>query len=375
MKHIKRIFLSLMTLMLLIFPTVILFNSVSAQTIYLSSNYDDLSYGDWTRTDEGQFTYQSNGDGYAGYANYADKNIYCYKKVDLPLNYEMFFDFKIVSVDLRIILARVGSSHTGSPSVNIWVDDSNRMMINGVFAENITFDTWHKLLINVTEGKVCRYVLDGGPLTGPYSSVYSYRSYVEYGSSASTTGGTWYVDNWTIASKIGSPPVASFTPSATEGDGLTNFIFTDTSNVGSFFGITSYWDFGDGNYTYGVPLGTVNHTYIHAGNYQVVLNTSNLLGYDIAYTNITVEAINIGNGTGGETISDEMFGFVIVVLLITLLNYIGVKLDALMISLFAFLGMIMAIGLLWQNDPTYISLMIIMTLGNLGLLVYGFVKE
>jgi hypothetical protein len=78
---------------------------------------------------------------------------------------------------------------------------------------------------------------------------------------------------------------------------------------------------------------------------------------------------------GGETISDEMFGFVIVVLLITLLNYIGVKLDALMISLFAFLGMIMAIGLLWQNDPTYISLMIIMTLGNLGLLVYGFTKE
>jgi len=70
-----------------------------------------------------------------------------------------------------------------------------------------------------------------------------------------------------------------------------------------------------------------------------------------------------------------MFGFVIVVLLITVLNYIGIKLGALMISLFAFLGMIMAIGLLWQNDPTYISLMIIMTLGNLGLLVYGFTKE
>jgi hypothetical protein len=102
------------------------------------------------------------------------------------------------------------------------------------------------------------------------------------------------------------------------------------------------------------------------------------------YCNNSVEGYAYQNWTvfvfpswiaGGETISDEMFGFVIVVLLITLLNYIGVKLNALMISLFAFLGMIMAIGLLWQNDPTYISLMIIMTLGNLGLLVYGFVKE
>lgn len=369
MKHIKRIFLSLMTLMLLIFPTVILFNSVSAQTIYLSSNYDDLSYGDWTRTDEGQFTYQSNGDGYAGYANYANMNIYCYKKVNLPLNYEMFFDFKIVSVDLRIILARVGSSHTGSPSVNIWVDDSNQMMINGVFAENITFDTWHKLLINVTEGKVCRYVLDGGPLTGPYSSVYSYRSYVEYGSSASTTGGTWYVDNWTIASKIGSPPVASFTPSATEGDGLTNFIFTDTSNVGSFFGITSYWDFGDGNYTYGVPLGTVNHTYIHAGNYQVVLNTSNLLGYDIAYTNITVEAINIGNGTGGEEITDEMFGFIALLALITALNLYAMKSNTGLLSIFALFGLVISASLLWPDSPITTALLIVTVLGNIAITI------
>lgn len=79
--------------------------------------------------------------------------------------------------------------------------------------------------------------------------------------------------------------------------------------------------------------------------------------------------------SGGETISDEMFGFVIVVLLITLLNYIGIKLRFLMLSLFAFLSMFFAIGLLWQNDNVYITLMICMVLSNIALLVYGFTKD
>lgn len=91
-----------------------------------------------------------------------------------------------------------------------------------------------------------------------------------------------------------------------------------------------------------------------------------------AYTNITVSDISIG---GSEFMSDTMFGFALVVGLITVMNYIGIKLRFLMLSLFAFLSMFFAIGLLWQNDNVYITLMICMVLSNIALLVYGFTKD
>lgn len=78
---------------------------------------------------------------------------------------------------------------------------------------------------------------------------------------------------------------------------------------------------------------------------------------------------------GGETISDEMFGFIIVILLITGMNVLGTKTGYLMLSVFAILGMIVIIPMLWQNDPIYIALMLVTTLSNIGLLVYGLTRD
>lgn len=352
-----------------------MYPSVSAQTTYLSVDYDDLTYGTWSRSDLSKFTYANNGNGYCGYCSFSSANAYVYTSIKPGNNYEVFFDFKYSSITNRFDIFRMNGAHASTTySVAVWILSNNSLYIDGVYSGvTITPNVWHKMFLNVTNKNTVRYSLDGSKLSGPYTSTYVTQGIAEYGTIVSTSGGTFWFDNWTIASKVGTRPVASFTvyPGLT-GDGLTNFVFTDTSLPGTYFGYNLYWDFGDGNYTYGILGQSVNHTYIHPGTYTIVLNCSNLLGYDLAYTNITVSDISIG---GSEFMSDTMFGFALVVGLITVMNYIGIKLRFLMVSLFAFLSMFFAIALLWQNDNVYITLMICMVLSNIALLVYGFTKD
>lgn len=299
-------------------------------------------------------------------------------------NYELSFNFKVQDVGsggfYDLFCYKANASYTWGLRISINYANNGQtggyLYVSGLnTTQFVSYNTWHKMFVNVTSTTQVRYSYDDGALSTPYTMANNPTN-GKYGMGNTYTAGTGTVfwDNILLATRIGSIPISSFTYSPENGDGLTNFIFHDESAFDTIpFEETVYWNFGDGNYTYGTVGGYVNHTYIHEGTYQVILNCSNRLGYDLAYANITVSAINLG--IGGEEITDDMFGFIIVILLITGLNILGTKTGYLMLSIFAILGMIIAIPMLWQNDPVYIALMIVMTLGNIALLVYGLTKE
>lgn len=299
-------------------------------------------------------------------------------------SYDLAFNFKVTSISSSstydLFCYKANSSYTWGLKISInYANNGNTggyLYVSGInTTEFVSYGTWHSMFINVTATTQVRYSFDNAGLSTPYVMANNPTDgRYGFGNTYTSGSGTVYWDNIIMASRIGSIPIASFDYSPDSGDGLTNFIFTDTSAYDTIpFTNTVYWDFGDGNYTYSSPGGSVNHTYIHAGTYQVVLNCSNRLGYDLAYTNITVSEIVIG--TGGVEITDDMFGLVIIILLITALNIIGTKTGYLMISIFAVLGMVFIIPLLWVNAPINISLMMIMVLGNVALLVYGFTRD
>lgn len=296
-----------------------------------------------------------------------------------PNQYEATVDFKISSVVVSYCILAMSNSTTQAnqyPNFSLFVYANGSLYIGGSGGTiytgiTVSFGEWHNILVNITSGTQARISLDGEPLVGYFNGMTAHVYYLHLGTYVSSTNAVCYWDNITIASRIGSLPLASFEHTPSEGNGLTNFIFTDTSTIdNTIFPISYNWTFGDGNYTL---TQNSNHTYIHAGTYQVILEVSNRFGSSYAYTNITVSAINIG--TGGEEITDDMFGFIIVILLITGLNIMGMKTGYLMLSVFAILGMIIAIPALWVNDPLYITLMMVTALGNVAMLAYGLSRD
>lgn len=298
-------------------------------------------------------------------------------------SFDLSFKFKVASISSNtqydLFCYKSNSSYVWGLKISIQYANNGGVggylyVSNQNTTQFVPYNIWHTMFVNVTSITQVRYSLDGASLSTPYTMAANPTN-GRYGMGATYTsgGGTVYWDNIVLATRTGSIPNTSFDYYPNSGDGLTNFIFNDTSIYDSIpFDNIVVWDFGDGNTTISGPGSSVNHTYIHAGTYQIVLNCSNRLGYDLAYTNITVSDISIG---GSEFMSDTMFGFALVVGLITVMNYIGIKLRFLMLSLFAFLSMFFAIGLLWQNDNVYITLMICMVLSNIALLVYGFTKD
>lgn len=118
--------------------------------------------------------------------------------------------------------------------------------------------------------------------------------------------------------------------------------------------------------------GTLSWTPNATGFFNFALKCNNTVG-GYSYQNWTVFVVP--PWLGGETISDNMLGLIVVILLITALNVLGTRTGYLMLSVFAVLGMVFAIPLLWSNAPVNITLMMMMVLGNVALLVYGFTRS
>lgn len=138
--------------------------------------------------------------------------------------------------------------------------------------------------------------------------------------------------------------------------------------------VTWHKEYGPTNLTINSTTGII--TWIPDLPITYIINiscTNSVNGVD--YKNYTVYVYPNWIGTGGEDITDNMLGLIVVILLITGLNVIGTKTGYLMISIFAVLGMVFIIPLLWVNAPINISLMMIMVLGNVALLVYGFTRD
>lgn len=293
-------------------------------------------------------------------------------------SYDLAFNFKVASISASstydLFCYKANSSYTWGLKISInYANNGNTggyLYVSGINTTKfVSYGTWHSMFINVTATTQVRYSLNNAGLSTPYVMANNPTDgRYGFGNTYTSGSGTVYWDNIIMASRIGSIPIASFDYSPDSGDGLTNFIFSDTSAYDTIpFTNTVYWDFGDGNYTYSSPGGSVNHTYIHAGTYQVVLNCSNRLGYDLAYTNITVSEIVIG--TGGEEVSDDMFGFIALLALITALNLYAMKSGTGLLSIFALMGLIISASLLWPDSPITTALLMVTVLGNIAITI------
>lgn len=91
----------------------------------------------------------------------------------------------------------------------------------------------------------------------------------------------------------------------------------------------------------------------------------------VNYKNYTVYVYPNWVVSGGENISDAFLGFVIVLILTLVMNIYGYQRNIPLLQIFAVLGLLFAITIIWVNDPIYISLMVLAVLGNMALLIKG----
>lgn len=380
----SRIFPQIILLLLSLMIVLSSLNIVSAEeTEYLNVDFEDGSKGPFVTNSGGSFLVESDATG-----NYYLKDsktgaglnsLYADLVSWTPKNFELSFDFKIDTVaNIYYIFAISNSTNTPktptqSPVLLLQVYPNGTLYCDAMPTPfNVLDNKWHNIFVNITYGCHARISLDGStPWSGyyVYSTEYIHVLYAMFGSFASTTNANCYWDNITMVSRIGNLPIASFEHTPSEGDGLTNFVFTDTSTIDNIlFPINYNWDFGDGNYTYGSQGSDVNHTYIFEGTYTIILNVSNRLGYDLAWTNITVTAVTIG---GGDEISDDFFGFVIILILTLALNIYGYQRKIPLLQIFAVLGFMAAIPIIWTGSDIGNALMIVTLLGNVALAVKG----
>lgn len=291
-----------------------------------------------------------------------------------------FYVEKLNSATGPLVLVSVGTTGSDtSHSLTVRIHKTNNDDEGGYLYVNmqnttkfVTNNVWHSIFINVTETNRAYYALDNDDISDNYiQDAGTLTTSIFFGSQSTNNNNDFYLDDILVATRLGDIPVADFTYDPEIGDGLTNFVFTDISVFDSVPYVNMiYWDFGDGNGTYGEVGGIVNHTYIHAGTYQVVLNASNKIGYDLAYTNITVDAIIIGGGvTGDDGITDEMFGFIALLALITALNLYALKSNTGLLSIFALLGLVISVSLLWPDSPITTALMLVTVLGNIAITI------
>jgi len=285
-----------------------------------------------------------------------------------PTTFEISLDFKLVSTNGNVVLICVSGNPKGTSYnvLNLYVDANGNLLANtgNDTGYDVEDNIWHHLFINVTSNNVMWISLDNDiPWHGSYVGSFINRQYIHIGTFANVAVDCYW-DNITMVSRIGSLPIADFEHTPSKGDGLTNFIFTDTSTIDNILFPVSYnWTFGDGNYTL---TKNANHTYIFEGTYQVILNVSNRFGYDLAYTNITVTGISIG---GGEEVSDDMFGFIALLAMITALNLYAMKSSTGLLSIFALMGLIISASLLWPDSPITTALLMVTVLGNIAITI------
>lgn len=91
----------------------------------------------------------------------------------------------------------------------------------------------------------------------------------------------------------------------------------------------------------------------------------------VNYKNYTVYVYPNWVVSGGENISDAFLGFVIVLILTLVMNIYGYQRNIPLLQIFAVLGLLFVITMIWVNDPIYISLMVLSVLGNMALLIKG----
>ncbi len=363
------------------FALILIPNEVKAsESEYLNVDFQDGSTGPFVTNSDGSFLVESDATG-----NYYLKDsktgtglnsLYADLVSWTPDNFELSFDFKIDTVVNTYYIFAISNSTktpktpTQAPVLLLQVYPNGTLYCDGISTPfNVLDNKWHNIFVNITYGCHARISLDGStPWSGyyVYSTEYIHVLYPMFGSFASTTNANCYWDNITMVSRIGNLPIASFEHTPSEGDGLTNFVFTDTSTIDNIlFPINYNWTFGDGNYTL---TKNSNHTFIHEGTYQVILNVSNRFGYDLAYTNITVSPIELGI-TGGEEITDDMFGFIALLALITALNLYAMKSDTGLLSIFALMGLILSATLIWPDSPLTTALLLVTVLGNIAITI------
>jgi len=358
-------------LSIFLFPMLFIPLTVSAsETLYIPNvNYDSgngVFSEDWTYY---EIVLQGS-DHVLHEKSAAPAATYQYYDYAFPASYEVLLDFRIDATTgaYHIIYMYDVTQGTSKPSLRVTANEHNdthaRLTVNGVSTGVYFTKTYfHSLLVNVTNGNVAKFWLDGIESPSTYTASYTYRTRFTIGSPISTQGDCYY-DDVSIVSRVGSIPIAGINVSPQNGDGLTNFIFTDNSSLDNTPFPTNYnWTFGDGNWT---NTKHANHTYIHAGTYQVILNVSNRLGYDLAYTNITVTGISIG---GGEEVSDDMFGFIALLAMITVLNLYAMKSGTGLLSIFALMGLIISASLLWPDSPITTALLMVTVLGNIAITI------
>ena len=247
----------------------------------------------------------------------------------LPDSFEASFNFKSMGVGSSgsgMFYVHETGSGTSSIGVSLGLNNFGYVVIN---AQNTTFyindGNWHSIFINVTTaGGIfqTRISVDNSGLSAPYNCGYhNYDEYIVIGGLETTTSNLFFWDNIIVASRIGAIPNASFEYTPDSGDGLTNFVFSDTSSIDNpLFPVSYYWSFGDGNYSRDQNC---NHTYIHEGVYEVSLTVGNRFGSDTAYSNITVSAIPSGGGGGTSSWLYTLFpGFIILIMVIIVMRIV-----------------------------------------------------
>jgi PKD repeat protein len=334
MKYFFPIFVSF--ILLSSFALILIPNEVKAsESEYLNVDFEDGSTGPFITNSGGSFLVESDSTG-----NYYLKDSKTgaglnslYAKLDswTPESYELSFDFKIDSVANVYYIFGISNSTSTPKKPTEYTNLILQVYPNGTLycdvmptPFNVLDNKWHNIFVNVTYGCHARISLDGStPWSGyyVYSSEYRHVLYPMFGAFASTTNANCYWDNITMVSRIGSLPIASFGHAPGSGDGLTNFVFSDTSSIDNpLFPVSYYWSFGDGNYSRDQNC---NHTYIHEGIYEVSLTVGNRFGSDTAYSSITVSAIPSGGGGGTSPWLYTLFpGFIILIMVIIVMRIV-----------------------------------------------------
>lgn len=322
-------------IVILLFSSIGTFDARAEESEYLNVDFQDGSTAPFVPNAGTGFQVQTDGTGnyyLASPTTVGLKSMYAsIAPTWTPDSFELSFDFKISDIAIAYFLFSLCNS-TSTPKnpgqaalcyATVYVNGS--LYIDGVYTPFVVNDgKWHNLFINFTYGCHARISLDGSiPWMGYFSlaSEFPHVYYCFIGSGASTTKATCFWDNITMVSRIGSLPIASFDYSPLDGDGLTNFVFTDTSTFdNTIFPISYNWTFGDGNYTL---TKNSNHTYIYGGDYMITLNVSNRFGYDLAFANISVSQIDFSGGIELDLSKIAILTFIIFFLAIT--TIVGLK--------------------------------------------------
>ena len=261
-------------------------------------------------------------------------------------NYDNVYVTESDATDLTL-LTNFALSHYGTILYDWNPPDTNTGWDNLTFASHAYFDDKDEVFI----GLIIQNDYDNaGSATWNYYNIYGVNDATR---KPSLTITYTYIPGW--------PPEITSTPEG-YGNISQEYRYEPKANE------TVVWQFLE--YPDGTNItGDVISWYPNAtGNFDFRISCNNSYG-GFDYQNWTVTIFP--SWLGGETISDEFLGYIILLLLVTGMNIYGLKISSGLLQVFAFIGLLVALPMVWLGTDIGNAIMLVAVLGNLAILIKG----